>query len=292
MKKILKLSAILSLLIYFTACSDSDTVIDSVLDNSTTGAVLRTLSINNATLNSSEPDTEFSVTVEEQDEEDGALFESVDVYVSINDLTPDNGTTPSVSTLIKTIPASAFTEGPLGLPRGTISATFGEAAGAMGLTSADYAPGDSFIFELRLNLTDGRTFGPESAGPSVTGVEMHDSFGDGWQTDDGNGGSGITVDIDGTIIEVGMCTPYGGGNDYDCTPWPTDDPDYDPTSDYTDATAIVTVPVGAASAIWNFPGDFYGEISFEVYGPGGELLYEGAQGATNAGILPITLCAE
>ena len=306
--------SILSVLLIFSCSSDSDKVIDGVLDGVAAGAVLRTLNVNNAILNSSEPESEFSVTIEEQDEQDGGLFESVGVYVSINDLTPDNGTTPSVSSFIKEIPASAFSPGPLGLPRGTITANFGEAANAMGLTSADYAPGDSFIFELRLNLTDGRVFGQAQAGPSITGgffsspfayttlilcspapgdyvVEMHDSYGDGWQTDGGNGGSGITVDVDGTIIEVGMCSPYEASA-FDCTPWPTDDPDYDPTSDYTDGTAIVTIPVGTAAAVWNFPGDEYGEISFEVYGPNGELLYAGAQGATDAGLLPITLCAE
>lgn len=306
--------AILALAFVFTSCdTDSDNTIDSVLEEVGTGAILRTLSVNNATLNSSEPDTEFSVTVEEQDEQDGDLLESVDVLVSIQDMSPDNGTTVAEDFLVKSYTADQFEDGPFGLPRATLNATFGESANAMNLTSDDYAPGDVFVYELRLNLTDGRSFGADSAAGIITGgffaspftysalilcspqpgvyqVDMHDSYGDGWQTDDGNGGSGITVDIDGVIVEIGMCTPYSGGNDYDCTPWP--DTISDPTSEFTDATAFVTIPEGTESALWTFPGDFYGEISFEVYGPGGELLYAGAQGETGPGLLPITLCAE
>ncbi len=306
---------LLSLLI---SCSDDDKIIDGVQNDITNGAVLRTLSVNNATLNSSEADSEFSVTVEEQDVEDGDLMESVSILVTFNDLTPDNGTTVAENVFIKEIPASAFSEGPQGLPVATLTATFGEAVAAMGLTAEDHAPGDVLVIELSLKLTDGRIFDSSSAGGIITGgffaspfrynalilcspqagdyvVDMHDSFGDGWQTDDGNGGSGITIDVDGTIIEIGMCSPYGGSNvgtfngGDECTAWPDDIGD--PTSDYHDATATVTIPEGAGSAIWSFPGDFYGEISFEVYGPDGTLLFAGAQGETGPGLLPITACA-
>ncbi|MEP2936847.1 MAG: hypothetical protein ABJM06_00535 [Gilvibacter sp.] len=305
--------ALLAVALAITSCEkDANNTIDQVLAEVGTGAILRTLSVNNATLNSSEPTSEFSVTVEEQDEEEGDLLQSVDVFVSMQDMTPDNGETVVNDILVKSYAASEFTDGPFGLPRATISATFGESAAAMGLTSDDYAPGDVFVYELRLNLTNGATYGAASAGGIITGgffaspfaysalilcspqpgeyrVEMHDSYGDGWQTDGGNGGSGITVDVDGVIQEVGMCSPYEA-SDYDCTPWP--DGTSDPTSEYTDATAYVTIPEGASSAIWFFPGDTYGEISFEVYGPGDEELFVGLQGETGPGLLPITLCAE
>ena len=120
-------------------------------------------------------------------------------------------------------------------------------------------------------------------------VEMFDSYGDGWQTDSGSGGSGIAVDIDGTIVEVGLCSPYGGaagtflesGAGTGCT-----------ENNGYEGTGTVNIPVGTSSATWSFPGDAYGEISFSVFGPGGEELYVGAQGATGPGLLPITLCAQ
>jgi len=322
MKKLSSLLIISTVFLSLFSCETDDKVIDEVVDNVGTGAILRTLSVNNAVLNSSDAASEFSVSIEEQDEQGGDLLESVSLFVTLDDKSPDNGTTVAVDVFVKDFPASFFTDGPHGLPRATLAATFGEAEAAMGLSSDDHAPGDVLIFELRLNLTDGRIFGAASAGGIITGgffsspfsynalilcspqagdyvVEMHDSFGDGWQTDAGNGGSGITIDVDGVILEVGMCSPYGADNvgtfndgnadpATGCILWAEGS---DPTSDFTDATAIVTIPVGAQTAIWTFPGDTYGEISFEVYGPGGELLYEGLQGETGPGLLPITLCA-
>lgn len=112
-------------------------------------------------------------------------------------------------------------------------------------------------------------------------VEMHDDFDDGWQTDDADGGTGITIDIDGTIVEIGMCNPYVDSN-FTCA-----------TGDYSNAEATVTIPEGTISASWNFPGDEYGEISFEIYGPDGTLAFaSGGPGETEAGQIPVVVCAD
>lgn len=309
MKNITKILSVLLVTISLVSCDDDpDNVIYDVLDFEK-GAVLRTIEVQNAILNSSVPESEFSVVIEAQDEEDGGLLESVDVFVSIRDLTPANGTTTVNDAFVKSIPASEFSVGPVGLPRNTIKMTFAEARQAMGLSSDDYAPGDLFIVELRINLTDGRTFGAADAGGIITGgffsspyrynvlltcspqpgdytVEMFDSYGDGWQTNTGSGGDGIKVNIDGTIVQVGLCSPYGGAagtflGGSNCTP-----------NDGYSGTATVTIPEGTESATWNFPGDNYGEIAFAVYGPDGQLLYEVATGEASPGLLPITLCAE
>jgi len=44
--------------------------------------------------------------------------------------------------------------------------------------------------------------------PGIYTIEMIDSYGDGWQTNGGNGGNGIQVTLDGEVIEVGMCSPH------------------------------------------------------------------------------------
>lgn len=316
MKKVIKLIPVyLLVLALFGACSEGDNTIDTVLNDFETGAILRTLKVNNAILNSSLPDSEFSVDIEEQDEQDGALLESVDVFVSIRDLTPDNGTTVAANKFVKSYPASDFTVGPVGLPRATIKSTFGEASGAMGLGPDDYSPGDLFIIELRVNLTDGRTYGAADAGGIITGgffaspykynalltcspepgnyrVDMTDSYGDGWQTTTGNGGDGIHVDLDGTIIVVGMCSPYGGNNlgtEMDPAQGKCTGP---ASTSFFAATKTVTIPVGTVSGTWNFPGDQYGEIGFAVYGPANQLLFEAGTGEGVPGLLPITLCAQ
>jgi hypothetical protein len=292
------------------SCQEEEGTIYDVL-NYETGAVLRTLSVDNALYNSSDPTSAFIVTVEEQDEKDGGLLQSVDIYVTLRDLTPDGGTSVAEDKFVKSIDASAFTTSPVGLPMATLTATYAEAFGALGLPADGVQPGDLFEMELRLNLTDGRTFGKSSAAGIITGgffaspfvynalvtcspqpgdytVDMHDSYGDGWQTTTGSGGDGIHVDIDGTIVVVAMCSPYGGSNvGTECDPASG----FCVTGDYYDASDVVNIPVGTSSATWTFPGDAYGEISFEVYGPGGEELYVGAQGETGPGLLPITLCA-
>lgn len=114
-------------------------------------------------------------------------------------------------------------------------------------------------------------------------IVMHDAYGDGWQTDEANGGRGITVILDGVTQEVGMCTPYQA-SPYDCTP----------SADGFDADedAIITIPAGTEIAQWIFPGDQYGEISFEIYGPDNQLLLASGVGEAKAGPLTVVLCAD
>jgi hypothetical protein len=315
MKNIFKIFLATLLVFSFNSCGDSETVVDAVVDVTTAGAVLRTVAddSNSNVLNSSDGASTWSQVIEAQDQENGSLLESVDVFVTIRDLSPDNGETPTSEALVKTIPAADFTTGPVGLPRVTAMATFAEATSAMGLSDSDYAPGDLYVFEVRLNLTDGRTFGAADAAGIITGgywaspyrynaalicspvpgdytVDMHDSYGDGWQTDGGNGGNGITVtltDANGneSVVEFGMCTPYGDGSFLDtgnCT---------GPAStNFFDATTTVTVPAGTSTAIWNNPGDRYGEISFEIYAPDGSLLLAVGEGEGTPGLLPVTNC--
>lgn len=114
--------------------------------------------------------------------------------------------------------------------------------------------------------------------PGVWEVVMYDSYGDGWQTNDGNGGDGIQVTLaDGTVLEVGLCNPYVESA-FDCVP------------EYVQGTGTITIPEGTETASWYFPGDYWGEISFEIYGPDGTKVWTSPQGA-GAGTLGIVHCA-
>ena len=321
MKNIFKI-LICSLLMVSFSCQDSENTIDTVLDYET-GAILRTISVENAVLNASDPSSAFVVTVEEQDEQDGALLESVNVYVELRDLTTDYTTPATGDNLAMSIPASEFTTGPVGLPRTTVNLTFGDAAAALGLSLDEqngYNPGDVFIVKLEVVLSDGRVFGASSASGIITGgffsspfqynalltcspmpgtyvVDMYDNYGDGWQTDAGNGGSGLKAVLtlaDGSesIVEVGMCSPYGADNIGTAM-----DPNMGictgpaSTSFYA-AQATVTIPAGTQLAVWQWPGDTYGEISFQIYGPAGNLLLDtgGPGEGTGAGQLDVLNC--
>tara|TARA_B100001146_G_scaffold90992_1_gene80665 strand:- start:1412 stop:2332 length:921 start_codon:yes stop_codon:yes gene_type:complete len=293
-----------SLFVVTFSCVDSENTIDTVLDYET-GAILRTISVNNAVLNSSDPNSTFSVTVEEQDEADGALFQQVNVYCMLKDLTDGNDSTDFM--LVTSIPASDFATGPVGLPRGDVVMTFGDAAAAMGVGPSQYSPGDVFVVGLEVVLTDGRSFDWTSAAGIITGgffsspfkynalltcspmpgdytVFMTDSYGDGWQTTSGgDGGQGLEINMDGVITSVAMCSMWGT-YDFTCT---------QPNAAYTEATAVVTIPAGTESALWTFPGDYYGEIGFEITGPNGQVAYSAlTPGSATVGLLPVAICAQ
>lgn len=297
MKNIIKIFLSLIIVVSLNSCVESDNVIDEVLDYET-GAVLRTLDIVSNTLNSSNPSSEWRVELEEQDEEDGNLFAAVQVWVSIRDLTPDNGTSVAQG-LVKTIPASEFTDGPHGLPRGEVFATFAEAEAAMGLAAGETQPGDIYIFEVRLELTDGRVFGADSAAGIITGgffsspfsynalvvcspepgvykVRMMDNYGDGWQ------GSLIRVNLDG--VDHDLSIP----NYWDADP-ATRGSVGDPQ--WSDVETSIEIPVGTELGTWEFVGGAYpGEVEFEVWAPDGT--YFGYFGPAPApGLLPILQCA-
>jgi hypothetical protein len=298
MKNIIKIILSLLVLASFSACTDADNTIDEVL-NFEAGAVLRTLSVDNNTLNSSNPASFWAVTVEEQDVQDGALLKSVSVYVSIRDLTAETGTTVANDAFVKTIDASAFTTGPLGLPRASISTTFGEAESAMGLSGDDTTPGDLYVFELRLELTDGRIFGASSAAGIITGgffsspfkynalvvcspepgdyrVEMVDNYGDGWQ------GDIIRVHIDDTDVDVTLPSYWDADP---ATRGSVGDPQW------TNGTAIVNIPVGTELGTWEYlDGDFPSEVEFEIFAPDGTSFgYFGP--SASPGLLPVLKCA-
>ena len=98
-------------------------------------------------------------------------------------------------------------------------------------------------------------------------IDMHDSWGDGWQTNTGGGGPGLQVTIDGVVTEVTLASGYEG-------------------------TAVVTIPDPSFSVSWFFPGDWYGEISFEIYAPSDNLVFSRAQAQdrTGGGDLPFEVC--
>jgi hypothetical protein len=113
--------------------------------------------------------------------------------------------------------------------------------------------------------------------PGVYTIDMIDSYGDGWQTNDGNGGDGITVTVDGVLIaEFGMCSPYQA-SPFTCTPGTSS------------AQTTVTIAEGSLSAIWSFPGDQWGEIGFTITDPLGNT-YKVNPGEGVAGTIPLTFC--
>ncbi len=284
-KQLNKIVLLLLSVVVLSSCESDDKAIDQVFDGVSYGAVLRKIEIVSASYNLTDLNSAFTITVEEQDEEYGALLSEVDVYVS-----RDGNEAMAFS-----VPASAFTIGDKGLPVTTISVTLGQALTALGLGS-NYDVGDVYGIRLSLKLTDGREFSAASASGSLQGsyfaspfyytapilctpkpgdyvVDMQDSYGDGWQ------GDGIKVTFDGgprdaEVVYIDMLSSYDGGPG--CCSW-------------TSSTETLNVPVGTEGFAWEYMGDSYpGEVSFQIYAPDGSLL--GAFAGIGAGGLTVLNC--
>jgi hypothetical protein len=280
-----KIVVLLLSVVLFTGCESDDKAIDQVFDGVSYGAILRTIDVPGKSFNLTDLNSAFSVIVEEQDEEYGALLSEVDVYVSKD----------GNEVMVNTVPASAFTTGDKGLPVATISVTLGETLTALGL-GTNYDVGDVFVIRLSLKLTDGREFSASSSSGSLQGsyfaspflysspilctpkpgdyvVDMQDSYGDGWQGD----GIKVTFDggpNDGEVVYVDMLSSYSGGP---------------PCCSWTDSTEILNVPDGTEGFTWEYTGDSYpGEVSFQIYAPDGTQLL--SVSAPSPGTLTVLNC--
>lgn len=300
--------------ILFAACEDSDKVIDQIVAEETRGSILRTIEVTENTIDYDVTTSTllgggFGATVEVQDQENGDLLQSLDVYLGYNDNTSDKGnsTIGDTEVLVQSFSLSDGTIGPNGLPRFTYAATAEEMQSALGLTGDEIFGGDAFTIRFEIVRTDGRVYSAADNSGTLTGsyfnspfeytsvlvcgpkptqagtwtIDMQDAFGDGWQptTADG-GGPGIIITLsDGTVYEIGLCTPY-------------EDPGYDCTSGDSEGTAFFEVPPGqTAAAEIDFQGDFWGEISFQIYTPAGNMVASVGTG-TAAGLIEIDYCAD
>lgn len=307
--KVFTALAITSLM--FTSCDEGDAVVDTVTADTTRGAILRTIAVTSDELPIGVDTGAFSVDLEIQSEENGTLVSALDVYVSFVDADPSNGPGDVAESLLTSIPSSAFGAGDRGLPTYSFSASLGELLGATGIGASEIDGSDQFRVRFELVLTDGRTFSfaqnsgtltgsyfaspflytatvvcpPKAPTAGVWTINMVDTYGDGWQTTTGGGGDGITVTLnDGTVLEVGLCSPYGSAagtflGSGDCTP-----------NDGSTGTGTITIPVGTETADWYFPGDAYGEIDFEIVTPNGNVV--GGYQGVDAGAITIDFCKD
>ena len=304
-----------ALLILLSACAEGDEVFDQIVAAEQRGAILRTLTIVSDELPIGASDSFFGVDLEVQDQEDGDLLSALEVYLAFTDNTVGSGGDKSIAeSLAETIAASEFAPGEFGLPRLSYSITLPEMLSALGLPDADVDGSDVFSIRFELVLTDGRRFSNDDNSGTITGsyfsspflysatvvcppkpptpgvwtIEMQDSYGDGWQTETSGGGAGLQLILeDGTILEVGLCSPYGSaagtflesGNGL-CT-----------ENNGSVGTGTITVPADAGISDWFWPGDFWGEISFQIYTPNGNLVADVPTG-TAAGNIAINFCVD
>jgi hypothetical protein len=130
---------------------------------------LRTQSIENLTFNTSQPEIPIQFTLEYQDGQSTPLLSDVEFFISFVDNTIDNGDNSKNSTLYVTRSAQEFVEGINGLPVIDIAISTQELLSLLNLNSSQISCTDKFIVDLKLNLTDGRSFTHDnSIGPIIS----------------------------------------------------------------------------------------------------------------------------
>ncbi len=166
-------------------CGSDDKTIDGILENVTSGAVLRTRNItNNMSYNDVEKkfDTgsDYTLVIEEQDAEGGKLLESVEIFAGFvektrkdtnNDGTIDDkdDDLSASEALIKTLTPADFSTGSRDLPETTISFTAEELIAFTKVDESLIEGRDEFSLSFTINLTDGRSFTAADANGNVSG---------------------------------------------------------------------------------------------------------------------------
>lgn len=157
-------------MIFIQSCTQEGEV-DQILNSTTQGAVLRTINVNSATFNFFDTASQWSVTVEEQDAEEGKLFTEVKLYA-----THIKAGVAGTEKLVKTLPASSFPVGKNGLPVGDVSATLAQTLTVLGLTTGQYSAVDAFKMRLVLVLSDGREFTTTNSSASISNAFFSSPF--------------------------------------------------------------------------------------------------------------------
>lgn len=166
-----KICVLLALAIFVASCETDDKVTIEVQESVTSGAILRTLSATGS-LDMFDLDSTLAFEIQEQDAEGGALVDRIEITGSFND---NNGDDDSVSGVaLETIAAADLGETD-GLPSFEYSITFGEFLAALGMDVTQVLPGDQFVIDMELFLTDGRSFKNSDTTGNVSGGSFFSS---------------------------------------------------------------------------------------------------------------------
>ncbi len=213
-----------SVALLFTACEDGDQIFDQLQVEVKRGAILRTVNVISNELPIGQSDGVFSVELEIQDQENGALVSAIEVFASFIDNTDGDGPGDAAESLFETVASSDFSLGENGLPRMVYTVTLAELLSATGVAGSAIQGGDQFRVRFELVLVDGRRFSfADNSGP-LTGsffrspflysativcpptvptagdwtINFQDSFGDGWN------GAEFVIAIDGEVSTFTM----------------------------------------------------------------------------------------
>lgn len=154
---------------FIISCSNDDKVAFTNAADREIGAYVRTTETVNADFSIDNPDDVFRVELEVHDEQNGALLEAIEVYLTYK----KTGASPSNEVLVKTLTSDVFVIGEFGKPVSSLTVSFEEALTAFNLTMADISCKDQFEVRINQKLTDGRSF---TTGQSSSKIIAADDF--------------------------------------------------------------------------------------------------------------------
>lgn len=178
--KNLKIYMLLGIAVFLTSCSEDDKSTIIVQNTVSTGAILRTI-VEDGDFDIFRTANVIDITVEEQDLENGALLDRVDLSLSFvdNNFLDEDAESDRESVLLtafKTIPVADFAAGgDQGLPRNSFNYTLAEALTTLGVDLTQVLPGDQIVLDLELFLTDGRSFDFNDGTGNVSGGSFFSS---------------------------------------------------------------------------------------------------------------------
>ena len=157
----------LFILFILFSCSEDDKAIDTVTEEIERGAVLRNIDRISPNFERTDLQSSFSVVLEEQDLEEGGIFDFVRLYLRYVDRNPENGDNTTTEIELRDVPSSDFQTGGNGLPVGTIELIYQDAIDTFSLNANTIQAGDQFELRAEIHLTDGRTFSTENGSASI-----------------------------------------------------------------------------------------------------------------------------
>lgn len=177
MKNIYKITISAAAISLLMACDADNKVIDDVLEDVSTGAIIRTIDedndlVYNDITASFAAGSAYSLTLEEQDEEGGDLLESLEIYVNFDDnstTAPGDTDMTTEEVLLQTLSAADFSIGSRDLPQTSVSYTSDELVTATGIDESLIIGKDRFEFRLALTLTNGEVYSVNDVGGPVSG---------------------------------------------------------------------------------------------------------------------------
>lgn len=185
MKKIFKHIHLILLVGLIFGCGSDDKTVDIILEEVTSGGVLRTIDIENNMIYNDitrqfNEDANYVLTLEQQDNQDGGLLDQVEIYTrfientridtnndgEIDEMDDDLSTQEG---LIRTLTATDFQLGSRGVPVAVITFTAEELVSFTGVDETQIQGKDDFELRFVLKLTDGRSFSVDDANGNVSG---------------------------------------------------------------------------------------------------------------------------